>query len=567
MNKFVLLISRVILILLCFSFILGCSNKYDKEACAKIDTVSKIVFENPDSALKILNSIDIRLIVNDNIKADYAMYLIMSRFKCRDFNCPDSLISIATDYYSYNYPKYKDRAMWSFYYKGFIMLLNNNPKESIWNLVQARELCEDKNYYALGHIYETMADAYRMCYNMATCITYRDMAKKNYIKSNRYDNAFFAANDLSKDYIGCGQIARAKDIIDSLDNTKLVGEQKALLEMSNIYLLMNQKKYSEALEIFRNYKSELNPEFLMPQYSVIANLYANNLLKDTAELYLNAYRKINPDYKNDSWHNATIMALDVSKNSTSKSYDSRIYRDSVNYQNLRRALDLNIALKEKEFYSIENEKHKYQVKTLWLTSAVCGLLVLICIISWLFYRKNQLLERSELELKLQELKQMLQDSEKTKNEIQQNNNRNKENINYKLLNALLAEEFETIKKECEEYFDKNISDKEKDALSISLRKRIKRINSNVISTKIEKLSDAFNDGIITSVKAAVPELSEQYIKYIIFKYAGCTNNLISLLLNTSPQYCRTIKSRLIKKIELKDFDGKERIISKLRERS
>lgn len=85
------------LILLATSFITGCQNgKEIADALAKADA---LMYESPDSALRLLESIPHPERLQGKEQADYALLLSLARYRCYVPVSSDSLIQIAVQYY------------------------------------------------------------------------------------------------------------------------------------------------------------------------------------------------------------------------------------------------------------------------------------------------------------------------------------------------------------------------------------------------------------------------------------------------------------------------------------
>ena len=85
------------LILLAICFITGCQG--GKDTVSRLEEAENLIYESPDSALRLLESIPHPKRLQGKEQADYALLLSLARYRCYIPASSDSLIQIAVQYY------------------------------------------------------------------------------------------------------------------------------------------------------------------------------------------------------------------------------------------------------------------------------------------------------------------------------------------------------------------------------------------------------------------------------------------------------------------------------------
>ena len=93
---------RLIFIAIMMSFLCSCA---DRDICRKLEDVESYIMERPDSALKVLESIDRTELTTERSRAHHALLHAMALDKNGIDVTSDSLAMIAVEYYKDNEPQ------------------------------------------------------------------------------------------------------------------------------------------------------------------------------------------------------------------------------------------------------------------------------------------------------------------------------------------------------------------------------------------------------------------------------------------------------------------------------
>lgn len=282
MNKFLLHITSFVVIIL-FLFMGACHNHPQAPMLLEVE---KIIEEQPDSALSILNKIEN---INQLSEKDHATYCLLLT-QAQDLNyithTSDSLIKIAATYFEKSNDK--QHSMLAYYYLGRVNSDLQDALQAQEYYLRALEIGEDsKDYTLLIKIYN----------NLGTLYAYQDindMALPMYKKVLSY-------LELEPDSVKTGfalrNIARVFSQTQQLDSA-IIYYKKAisfstpknkasiLIDLGNLYL--NAKKYDSALR-YMNEATTLttNKKTLLPIYLSKGELFIAINSIDSAKNYIN----------------------------------------------------------------------------------------------------------------------------------------------------------------------------------------------------------------------------------------------------------------------------------------
>ncbi|MDE5813366.1 MAG: hypothetical protein K2H72_03680, partial [Muribaculaceae bacterium] len=149
----------------------GCSNRNALEALRQAD---RLVSEQPDSALKILEDLDTRD-TNGETQAWHALLLAKASEKSLKRFHDDSLTSMAADYFRGRGDSLEIQAL---YYNGVILGYNKNYAAALISLIEAAKKASTAgdDFYS-GMAYREQADIYRSLLVESKHLEYADSAR------------------------------------------------------------------------------------------------------------------------------------------------------------------------------------------------------------------------------------------------------------------------------------------------------------------------------------------------------------------------------------------------------
>ncbi len=165
-------------------------------------SAEELMESRPDSALALLED----SLTPENIRSanrhDRALYaLLLTRARHKNFidESNDSLISIATSYFSESADEHS--AMLAWYYNGIIKTNAKSYASAIISLLKAEELADRNNEYRwLGRIRLAIADIYSVIYSHIDEIKYDKLACESFVNASDSLNLQYARIQLAAAY-------------------------------------------------------------------------------------------------------------------------------------------------------------------------------------------------------------------------------------------------------------------------------------------------------------------------------------------------------------------------------
>ncbi len=207
----------------------SCSR--DRQALSQMDRAETLMFDHPDSALAIMDSIPAGSLRSERARALYALLLTQARDKNYIDQTNDSLISIAVRYF--------DRTddtrhrMLAYLYLGRVKLYSKNTSEAIRYLLQAEKYAREiKDTFNLAQIYINFGEIYGELVNAPLQMKYAQMVYDLMLPWGHPDYTAWAQAELVRAFINNSQHEKADSITSVLLNQKELLKQDIALYAS-----------------------------------------------------------------------------------------------------------------------------------------------------------------------------------------------------------------------------------------------------------------------------------------------------------------------------------------------
>ena len=191
---------------------------------------------------------------------------------------------------------------------------------------------------------------------------------------------------------------------------------------------------------------------------------------------------------------------------------------------------------------------EYSSRKAWIIVwAVIAGAIIIGIIIFVYIRRRFIRKRKELE----ELTLLI--TERT--------NRNLE-LEAKV-NTLYGSRLDTLNMLCNEYFEKNESEKVKLTLYNEVEKHILALRDSKSVAELETIVNTFLDNILIKVKEQLPQLTKNDLTFLTYLYAGFSPRAICIFTDIKIKNFYNRRSRLKDRILAADAPDKEFFVSKM----
>lgn len=412
-----------IIILYSILIISGCNgNKTTNKLMPELEQAEKVMFDHPDSALHLLESMEIPSLQTD--KENHALWCLLmtqAKYKMVMKISSDSLVRIAYDYYKPT-NNARRKAMSALYMGGLNYNLGN-IEESIRFYLEAKTEMEKTNDYKLGYLIMS---------GLGRIYLYRNLIEYAFEACQSAYNYSVKDSNLRYQMVSLQYLARCYCLLNNLDKAEQVYEQSAelALELKNndFYAVVQQelalvyiaqKRFYESLEVVQT----LQPS--SQTYLLRGQIYLCLSKTDSALYYLKkSLRTDNVYTKRSVYKTLYQLSCDSEFNIYMKEFcDSLLfYTDSV--MSLDKGKEI-IAYKEKYDHQrliTEQQRLKLEkadAQRMMFIITIC-LIVVIAVVAYL-YQKRLVRKETTIRKQSEQLQDYMLQLHEYETQLMQNN--------------------------------------------------------------------------------------------------------------------------------------------------
>ena len=378
------------LILLAICFITGCQG--GKDTVSRLEEAETLIYESPDSALRLLESIPHPERLQGKEQADYALLLSLARYRCYIPASSDSLIQIAVQYY-----KDKDDADkkgMAYYTLGSILEECDTDKSAA---VQAykdaeRQVREMKNLDVASRIYSRLGFLNQSSGNYEVAKQYYRQAiainKKN---GNNHSLASNYLNLFRIHYLAAEKdsVAAYTEQLRQIESTLTDSALRSKIHQNIGVYYMYEEDYAKA-EQYLTYALQLASNKASPKiWLSLADIYQYNNRQDKADS-LYASLALYPDItiRANTYKNLLNGLLQQSSTSLHTLFGQYTAAADSAYKYLYQA---ELSELQYKYDKVSLEKENTRLYNNWLLS-VSGFMVFFILLTLsfpLYYRKKK----------------------------------------------------------------------------------------------------------------------------------------------------------------------------------
>lgn len=378
----------------------GCGGDRVSQA---LDRAEAIKDDYADSALAILDSISVDDIEGDGSKARYALLKTYIKANLHQLEAADSsLIDIAVDYY--NKKKMADEAVTAYFYKADITYYADDYAGAMSYALKSLEWNEKANNQRFkAKAYDLIGDIYSTASNYPQAVSYGRKAACIFSALNLRNNEFYSLLSVSKAYSQDDTTESvAVELLDSLnDNFKdMDSTALGLLHYRYVYPLYLLGRHHEGYEHYRKALSYWKGEDRLESKPLVADMFTNIGMYDSAAYYLEQERLINPDYDNDATYHFALRNLADSLGDIPLFYKEVMTFSELERADVRAAMRDEVSLIERDFEHDRAERARVRSVTIKLIAIFAVVLMAMAgIFAFFLIRQRHHLRVLELQKK------------------------------------------------------------------------------------------------------------------------------------------------------------------------
>ena len=529
------------------------------------DTIKEIdsyISEHPDSALVVLENIDVSELSGKEERAKHALLLSMAMDKNYIYKTDFKVLQPAIDYYE-DSGTTTDKFQ-TYYLQGRIYQNQGNETEAMILYAQAKELLSGIDApFLVGQLHTEIGNIYRSNYDYAKSLEAYQTAYDLYVKAGLESHAAYTLLDIGLSYWNLEDNAKGIEYINEALQIaiKLHDEYLEMICYQNIVFLCDDidavGRCGSVVEALVNrYNIE---KFGSGSLVAIASYYAEVEEYDRmAEFIGRAWS--NTTNAKDSI-NVYLTQADILKRTGKPEEALQYFEAGVKLQNreVRSSLKQPIETTQKEYFQQQAEYNAYRLKKdreLYITLGIIALLALIVVAMYIRHRMlSKDLEISKYMVLSSELQSAIRDREDRLSAISEHISSQEEAHNtlvsdmHRQIAELFEKQYELLDKLSNTYYETQGVSKEKESIFKQVKSEIDKFATDKRSiAQLEKIVNTYKRNVIGLVRSEIPNISERDITLLCYIYAGFSAKSISIFIGETTSNILTRKSRLRSKI-------------------
>ena len=539
----------------------ACNHHYS-EHWETLSHIESYIIERHDSALVVLENIDVSELSGKEERAKHALLLSMAMDKNYIYKTDFKVLQPAIDYYE-DSGTTTDKFQ-TYYLQGRIYQNQGNETEAMILYAQAKELLSGIDApFLVGQLHTEIGNIYRSNYDYAKSLEAYQTAYDLYVKAGLESHAAYTLLDIGLSYWNLEDNAKGIEYINEALQIaiKLHDEYLEMICYQNIVFLCDDidavGRCGSVVEALVNrYDIE---KFGSGALVAIASYYAE--VKD--------YDRMN-EFMGRAWSNTTnakdsvnvyLTQADILKRVGKSEEALKFFEAGVKLQNreVRSSLKQPIETTQKEYFQQQAEYNAYRLKKdreLYITLGVIALLALIVVAMYIRHRMlSKDLEISKYMMLSSELQSAIRDREDRLSAISEYISSQQETHNtmvgdmHSQIAELFEKQYELLDRLSNTYYETQGVSKEKESIFKQVKSEIDKFATDKRSiAQLEKIVNTYKRNVIGLVRSEIPNISGRDITLLCYVYAGFSAKSISVFIGETTSNILTRKSRLRSKI-------------------
>lgn len=515
-----------------------------------LTAAKKLMQEQPDSALTLLQSINRNSLREEKTKARFALLYSQALDKNYIDIDNDSLIHVALKYLE-DHGTNKEKCL-AYYYLGRVQCNANNYTKAVVSYIQAKKYAERlSDHYYLGLIYSQIGDIYGMYYNYPSSIDAYKKAYDQYSLTTYISHQQYALLDLAAAYLASKQYNNSIQILSRMLKDSIIKSDPPL-QAGCLRLLAanydNIDQPSKAKKLLLSARYDLNEPISINDYLILAHAFSKENKLDSMEIFFDAARHCAVTDR----EKAQILFSEYKINKYRRNYMKAIenLEKCMNFQDSVARLTLNqsVISAQRDYFEDQSEFALFKLtanKRLSGLLLCIFLLIFVGVIAYFHYmRKVKNLEIAEylaMAHRIEDTLQAAQENVQKKDEQQARMS--------VLIQYLFREKFDLIDRLGNTYYERQNSKSERDAIFNEVKAEIKKLGSDRdTKQQLEQIVNACKDNVMQRLRQQLPEIKENDFELLCYIFAGFSFRAISIFTKDKVENLYTRKSRLKTKI-------------------
>lgn len=530
-----------ILLLTALCMIIGCNHQPDPrllEADALID-------EHPDSALRLLEGLDMPEDAPEKDRATYTMLLTHARYKNFIDEDNDSMIRMAADYFT----RHNDigNAARSLYILGMVQMNTGRLGDAAVSFRKGLDMARENNYYMWeGQCARGLFMLYGDLLDSSSQLKYANESYEAFVKGGFDDWINYSRLSVASAYNNNGKYKKALSLALELSETGNLTSDSIIIEESMYLMGLSQSNIGEFKESLESYAHayRINPELLtendLKQISMAASHVDHDSLSDYARSFIAEVSST------ESYRPSFVILAEQGRHEEAYQEINRYMnkQDSIFAMLFHNNVSESLGLYEENEKKIAEEKHKTE-RLFFYVILLVVVMVALC---------AYLLSRFKLLKREKEMEHLVANIESLRNDLQmqiESNHEDSSEVSDKCTGQflkLIRENYAEANEICDSYYQNSDLKSTKQAIVARAEKIIHDFTNPESLEEIAAYIDNHSNGLYSSFKRELHSVTKENRRLFLYLLVGFSNRSISVLLQQKTGTVYTKKSRLKDKI-------------------
>lgn len=536
---------RLLLLLLSLVGLVACRG--NQEMHARLESISALMEEHPDSALHLLEELPAHRFRRSRLRADRGLLYTMALDKNYIDSDNDSLIRYTYDYYRRHKATDSVRHLVHYYY-GRIRHNDEQYTAAAVEYLEALRLLDTiQSPYRAGLLFSRLGEMYRDQYNFESALGYFYRAHAAYERAKNLSAVSYAMASIGDVLSSLHKPDEAESwynrslAIDSIRGSVYT----ATITLSNLLTLYYEKgdfdKFQECsrrLELVDGY-----------EYTAVNHLLLANAAMDKNDLHKAKLHLYTADTMDLSGHEALYYLMQFKLASAERDYEKANYYQyhciNSNDSLLCNTFSTSVATAEKQFYAERSAFAEYRLRIRKTAETVLAFVIIALVVVGVGYFRRRI-RRKE---------QQIFDYMVAVDQMQEQYNRLQQTVMKKeqgedAYKSILAERFSTLDNLCRSFFERETPHQQQAQLFREVKGRLQALAEDPrMAAELDRVINARFEHLMVRLIEQMPQLSADDVHFLRLTYAGFSAQVISLIFHDSVQNIYARKYRIKKRIQ------------------
>lgn len=522
-----------------------CCSYGNKNAVHALDSAEEAIWDRPDRALSVLESLDSTVLGSKSLRARFSLLYTMALDRNHIDTTDISVILPAINYYERHGSD--DNRMMAYYYLGAIQHNVGDYRAAIKSYMRAKEYSRrSDNLMFRGLISSAISDIYALNHNLPEKVEYAKEALDCFRKAGDSCRMWVTTGSLASYYADCREWKKSDSLYTaffsmSLCDTAVLVEQ--LFNAAKYYLLSPDQNPHKSVDLFRKAVAEYSGKPLLTDYYAYA--YALDLLG-----YTKAADEILSIIDTAAGDSIPLMIWKyrLCKHRGTFEEALRMFERSVASQDsvIISTLNQSVVQAQSDYFEAKSElvekSRELQILIKWVIVLLALICAFVALAVYMYNKRKWQRRMNEMSIINEEVSNRLfkEHEALSAKDLALQNLRRKYIMTYK-------RQYSQLNDLCMEYWETDGSGKRKERIYAKVNKIVSVIDG-CNQKRLERMIDENLDGIMKKLRKDMPDASENDFRFIALNILGFDAKTIARVMDYTVQSVYTKRVRLRTKI-------------------